>query len=363
MIARLLSLIAFCMAALAHAAEPAPIVRVEVGGNGAQRPAVVGQSVQISVTILAPNFFMSAPVFPTLQVAGAVITMPDDRAVNSTETVGGVSYAAITKTYVLTPQSAGDFTLPQPEIPFTYAGGDGKPLSGSVTLPPTVIHAGGQVGSGAPGAASGVQANVGTLPAGPLQITQQFDRPVTGKDAHLRAGDAVVRTITIVAPNAPAMMIQPPVLEAPGGVKLFRADPKLSDGVAGAGETPGGRRVERVTYVFESSGTHTLPAVTVKWYDPASGKPSEAVAPAITVEVGRAGAGLGLAPTGDPFSGEDWWPAWLDGRVFAGLVGLAVIALAAFGLRRRMPAWWHTQRKAWKAAWRELRGPLPPLNP
>jgi hypothetical protein len=45
------------------------------------------------------------------------------------------------------------------------------------------------------------------------------------------------------------------------------------------------------------------------------------------------------------------------------LVGLAVIALSAFGLRGRMPAWWHTQRKAWKAAWRELRGPLPPLNP
>jgi len=347
----LFSLIALYAAAPAHAAEPAPTVRVKVNG---QQPVVAGQSVQVEVTVLAPNFFLSAPVFPQLHIAGAVATMPDERGINSTESIDGVSYAGIRKTYVLTPQGAGDLALPQAEIRFTYAGDDGKPRAGSVTLPPTVIRAGAQ--GGAPKTAS---AGNGTLPAGPLQITQQFDRPITGKAANLHAGDAVVRTITILAPNAPAMMIQPPVLDAPRGVKLFKADPQLSDGVSSAGEAPGGKRVERVTYILESSGRHTLPPVIVSWYDPASGKPAQSVAPAVTVEVGRAAPGIGLTPSGMPFDAGAPWPEWFDWRLPAGLTGVVLIALAVFSVRKRQDAW----RRAWRGFRRNLRGQLPPLNP
>jgi len=351
MIARLIAPIALCTAALAHAAEPAPTVRVTVNG---QQPAVVGQSVQIEVTVLAPNFFQSAPVFPQLRIAGAVATMPDERGINSTETIDGVSYAGIRKTYVLTPQSAGDLALPQAEIRFTYAGDDGKPRAGSVTLPPMVIRAGAQGG-----ATTTARASTATLPAGPLQITQQFDRPITGKDAHLRAGDAVVRTITILAPNAPAMMIQPPVLDAPRGVKLFKADPQLSDGVSGAGETAGGKRVECVTYILESSGRHTLPAVTVDWYDAASCKPAQSVAPAVTVEVGRASPGIGLSPSGGAFDAGAPLAEWFDWRLLAGLAALVLMALAGFAVRKRRDTW----RQVWRRFRRNLSGQLPPLNP
>jgi hypothetical protein len=350
-----IALIALCTVAPAHAAEPAPTVRVKVNG---QQPAVVGQSIQVEVTVLAPNFFLSAPVFPQLRVAGAVATMPDERGINSTETIDGVSYAGIGKTYVLTPQSAGDLALPQAEIHFTYAGDDGKPRAGSVTLPATVIHAGAQ-GSATTAAA---RPATSTLPVGPFQITQQFDRPVTGKDAHLHAGDAVVRTITILAPNAPAMMIEPPELDAPRGVKLFKADPQLSDGAASAGEPSGGKRVEHATYVLERSGRLTLPAVTVHWYDPASGKPAQSVAPAVTLEVGRAAPGIGLSPSGQTFDAGALWPEWLDWRVFAGLAGLAAVALIALA-GRAVSKRWHAWREAWRARLRNLGGQLPPLNP
>jgi hypothetical protein len=122
-------------------------------------------------------------------------------------------------------------------------------------------------------------------------------------------------------------MIEPPSMSAPRGVRQFRADPQLQDGVAASGDEPagttGGRRVETVTYVFEGSGHYTLPAVTVAWYDPATGKRAESSAPAVTVEVGHAAPGLGLAPTGAPVR----IPGWLDWRTAALLAG-AAFALA-----------------------------------
>lgn len=349
---RWLAFLFVLLCGVAHAAGPTARVRV-LG----QQPVVAGQSVQIEVTILAPNFFLSAPAFPALQVPGAVVTMPDERAINSTETVDGASYAGIRKTYVFTPQTGGDFVLPKPEIHFTYAGDDGKPQEGAVTLPPTTIHAGGQQGTPVE-----QQATAPLLPAARLHVGQTFDHPISGKDAYLRAGDALVRTVTIFAPGAPAMMIEPPSMSAPRGVRQFRADPQLQDGVAASGDEPagttGGRRVETVTYVFEGSGHYTLPAVTVAWYDPATGKRAESSAPAVTVEVGHAAPGLGLAPTGAPVR----IPGWLDWRTAALLAG-AASALAWIAWR------WHA---GWRPKWGRTKAgkprrppvqPLPPLNP
>lgn len=354
---RWLAVMLLILSGVAHAA--APTVRVRVLGP---QPVVAGQSVQIEVTILAPNFFLSAPAFPALQVPGAVVTMPDERGVNATETIDGASYAGIRKTYVFTPQTAGDFTLPTPEIHFRWSGDDGKPQDATVTLPPTTIHAGGQRNASQ---ASAVQASgpAPLLPASPIHIRQTFDQAISGKDAHLRAGDALVRTITIFAPGTPAMMIEPPQLAAPRGVRQFRADPQLQDGVAAAGDEPagatGGRRVETVTYVFEGSGHYTLPAVSVAWYDPATGKRAQSSAPAVTIDVARAAPGLGLAPTG---GAPMRLPGWLDWRMATLLAGVALTAgYAAWrwrrGWRPRGPAT-HTGKTH-----RSKAPPLPPLNP
>ena len=344
-----------CAATLAHAAGPS--VRVRVVGP---QPVVAGQSVQVEVTVLAPNFFLSAPAFPVLQIPGAVVTMPDDRGINSTETIDGASFAGIRKTYVVTPQGAGDFALPPIEFRFTHAGNDGKPQTATVTLPPTTIHASGQAGK----SGQGTQDTV-ALPAGALQVTQQFDKPID-EDSKLRAGDALVRTITIVAPGTPAMMIAPPAppaLQPPRGVRQFRADPVLQD------DASGGRRIETITYVFEDSGRHTLPAVPVSWYDAATGRRAASTAPAVTVNVARAAPGLGLSPSG----GLAWRaPAWLDDIDWLMTGAIVLVALVlGYGLWR-----WRREHGAASAAWRARwhrttetcsslwhRSGLPPLNP
>lgn len=302
--------------ALALAADP--VVRVEVA---AQQPVLPGQQIRIEVTILAPNFFLSAPVFPTLQVPGAIVTMPDDRGQNTVETIGGVSYAGIRKTYLFAAEQGGDYQLPQVSIAFTYSGDDGKPRQGSVTLPATTIRA-----AGAAGAPAGA-----TLPVARLNVTQRFDRPVSGPQAQFHAGDALVRTITTFAPQTQAMMIRPPKVEAPSGVRVFAGDPRLSDVAHDSAGNTGGSRTDRITYVFEHSGTYTLPAVKVEWFDPATRKPGESEAPEVKVEVASAPGLAGLSPTGPhaaPLPGEGG-TAW---RLWLWAAGGALVLLLAWAL-------------------------------
>jgi hypothetical protein len=170
-------------AAVAQAA--APLVRVHVLGK---QPAFVNQQIRFEVEILTPNFFTSAPQFPNIQIPGAIITMPDESGVNSTEKIGGLTYASITKTYIFAAQQAGDFTLPPLVVKFTYGGDDGKPIQGQVKFPPTKISAKLPEGAAAtPGGAA--------QPVAKVTIKQSFDRAVTGKAVALQAGDALVRTL------------------------------------------------------------------------------------------------------------------------------------------------------------------------
>lgn len=325
-LAPLLLLMAALLLPLLARAAAGPAVRVEVG---AKQPVRVGQQVSIDVTILAPNFFMSAPAFPVLQVPGAVVTMPDERALNSTETIDGVAYAGIRKTYAFTAEQDGDFELPAATVRFTYAGDDGAPRQGSVTLPPTRIRA---------GAGGTVKAGAGAgplLPVARLAVTQALDHAPDDGSVRLHAGDALVRTVTTFAPQTQAMMIHPPHATAPRGVRVFSADPRLSDHARGA-PGPGGTRVDTITYVFERTGTYSLPPVTVDWVDPATGKPAKSEAPAVKVVVAAARPGGALAPGGPsagalPGEGGLPWRALLWGAC----VLLAVLAAGLLWWRAR----------------------------
>lgn len=337
-LARWLLLAVLLLPWLAHAAAQ-PRVRVEVG---ARQPVLVGQQVAVDVTILAPNFFMSAPAFPALQVPGAVITMPDERAQNSTEIIDGVTYAGIRKRYAFTAEQDGDFELPAATVRFTYAGDDGAPRQGSVTFPATRIRAGAGGAIGAAGQGAGATRPL--LPVARLTVTQALDHAARDGAVHLHAGDALVRTVTTFAPRTQAMMIRPPHAPALRGVRLFSADPRLSDhasdGSDGAG--PGGTRVDIFTYVFERSGTYTLPPVTVDWFDAATRQPAHSEAPAIRVVVAAARGGGPLAPGGPsagalPGEGGMSWRmlAWIG----AGLLGLLAVALLWRRLRPAVERW------------------------
>nr|WP_236901263.1 BatD family protein [Cupriavidus necator] len=327
-VASLLLLVAAWLWPWSARAAAEPIVRVEVG---ARQPVLVGQQVGIDITILAPNYFLSAPAFPALQVPGAVVTLPDARALNSTETIDGVVYAGIRKTYAFTAEQDGEFRLPAVVIRVTYAGDDGAPRQGSVTLPVTTIRAG---AGGTATAAAGGSAGRRLLPVAQLTVTQTLDHDPDHGVVRLHAGDALVRTVTTFAPQTQAMRIVPPQAAAPRGVRMFRADPRLSDH-AGAAPGPGGTRIDTLTYVFERPGSYTLPAVTVDWVDPATRQPARSEAPMVKVEVAAARHAGALAPGGPSagaLPGEGGWPR----RMLLWAAGALLAAAALAALWRRL---------------------------
>ncbi|HWK65971.1 MAG TPA: hypothetical protein VNS34_13590 [Rhizobiaceae bacterium] len=304
-----------------------PVVRAQIVTPGSYVP---GQQIMIQVDVLAPNFFLSPPQFPLFDLPNAIVTLSDARAQNLTEKIDGETYAGIRRNYLVTAQVAGSFVLPPAEITFNYAAVPGQSTTGSATLPPLTFTV-----APAEGAAAGSAAATG------IEVAQALDQD----PATLKAGDMLVRTITVSAHGLQAMMIPAPTFTAPEGVRIYRHDPKLSDDSSDGLSL--GKRVDKVTYGFNKPGTYALPAVEVSWYDPIAKKNDVATAPVVTAVVAESAAFQpAIAP---PVQAErrgvalgDWAPYALLG---AGL--LVIMVLAGWLAARLWPGFvaWRTARR------------------
>ena len=301
----------FLIAMPAVAADP--VARASLQSKGT---IYVGQQVLITVDILVPNYFLQPPQLPPLDLPGAIVTLQDG-ALNLNETIGGISYSGIQRTYIVVPQRAGEFTLPSAEITFDYAAVPGQTTQGKSSLPPlhfTVESAPGET-AGSPG-----------VVAAKITVTQDLSPdPKT-----LRAGDTLVRTITVRAEGLRAMMIPAVDFTAPEGVRIYGQDPVLSEETGPRGQPIAGVRKDVAQYLFAAAGQYELPAIDISWFDPATEKTESVSAAAIRVSVTDIPAvATGLAP---PVQ-EPEEPAfnWFSAAMIAGaflLAGLVIWLLA-----------------------------------
>ncbi len=328
---RLCRLIAalFCWIAAAGPALSAdPLARAALQSEGT---LYAGQQILIDVDVLVPNYFLQPPQFPAIDLPGAIVTLDNGRALNLNETIDGTAYSGIRRTYVVTPRSPGDFTLPPAVISFAYAAVPPQATRGEVTLPPlrfTVREAPGGAGE-RPGV---VAAKVG--------ISQELDRD----PAALKAGDTLVRTVTVRAEGLRAMMIPEPDFSAPEGVRLYRQDPALSEETDRNGQSIAGIRKDVASYLFREPGTFVLPAVVLSWFDPASAATQSANAPAVSVTVAAAAS---RSPAIAPPAPEPQRPPfdWLRLATIAGGVFLTALVLwASANALSRLEAWWQERR-------------------
>ncbi|MEQ1956121.1 hypothetical protein [Mesorhizobium sp. CN2-181] len=292
-----------------------PFARATVKAQGTIYP---GQQITIDVDVFVPNFFMSPPQFPLFDLPNAVVTLPDSGAENLNETVDGESFAGVSRSYLVTPQAAGDYVLPQAEITFTYAAVPGQASPGKVTLPPTKFTVTAQ---------PGVEAGGAFVTAARVGVEQALDRDTQT----IKAGDSLVRTVTVTADGMQAMLIPEPSFDAPDDVRIYRHDPKVEDQRTARGEFVVGRRTDTVTYLFEKAGSYTLPAVEVHWFDPKSGKDETASAPAVAVTVSEAAASESvIAPPAPVETPRSAW-AGIDWRWWLPVAGVAMAALLGAG--------------------------------
>lgn len=326
----LVALIVSLLSLATSAVAADPFARATIATKGT---IYAGQQVEIDVDVFVPNFFLSPPQFPLFDLPGTVVTMPDDRGLNLNETVDGVGFSGIRKTYIVTPRAAGDYTLPPVEIPFGYAAVPGETTQGRVTLPRLRLTVAAVPGS------TGAQAGV---TAAKVTIVQTFDRDLTS----LIAGDALVRTVTVNAARLTAMMIPEPSFDAPANVQVYVHDPVLSEDKSEEGDLRGGIRKDTATYVFGKPGDYTLPAITLQWFDPSSGKQQTTEAPAVKVSVAAAPASAyDLSPPPPPPEKVPF--DWLLAVKIAAIVSAfgTAIWLSAEGLSRLEQKWQSYQSK------------------
>jgi hypothetical protein len=214
---------------------------------------------------------------------------------------------------------AGSFTLSGEPITFLFAGDDGKPVAGSVAIPPTLFTV---------SAIPGQDPNSMDFVAEKVVISQSFDRD----PATLKVGDTLVRTVTVFADNTQAMMIPAPTFSAPAGVTLYSQTPVLADNAHDEDGKIGSSRTDRVSYVMQQAGTFEIPVVSLDWFDTTSHANKTASIAGATATVAAAPPPSQAIPP--PSETQQDAPSSLDratrhSLIVAGLAALGAIALYA----------------------------------
>ncbi|MDM9646785.1 BatD family protein [Rhizobium sp. S163] len=264
----------FALFALRASAEE-PFVRSAIEADDT---IVAGEQIRLTVDVFAPGFFTSPPDFPLFEVPDALVTLPEERAQNLSQTVAGVQYSGIRKQYAIVPEKSGAFNVPPISINFNYSI-DGKPTKATVATQAVSFEV-------APPTSSSV-----LFAAHDVEITQSFD----GDPAKLKVGDALVRTIVVTAKETQAMLLPPVDVGDAMGLRQYSQPPKLEDVSAGRGDIQS-RRTETISYTAEVEGTFALPAIHYAWFDLDKSGQAFADLPSIKVSVAPALSHSAIAP-------------------------------------------------------------------
>ena len=284
MIARLA--IALLIAAMPVAASaqqagvPEPIVRTTI-----DPPRVmVGQAARLHVDVLAPNYMTSPPVLPDFQLRNAVTRQL--QSVNTSEPQNGVAYAGVRYEFAIYPLEAGSYALSDQKVTIKYAAEPPATREAVVALPGLEFEA------FIPDAAAGLQP---FLSASKLTAEQTIQR----SSQQLKAGDSVTRSVIIKAEGTPAMLLPPTAFAATDGLAVYPAQPSLQDKTDGRTDVLSATRVDSATYMLERPGNYALPAIEVRWWNPAKNRIETAHLDAVSLQVAPNPAAQGAAASGE----------------------------------------------------------------
>lgn len=293
---------------------------------------IPGQPVVLRIKILVPTWMPTPPVYPGLEQPDLMVRLPDRATTPISERIDGETWSGTSRAYRLYPLAAGTFALDGKAVTVTYADPDGaEPLT--VDLPLPAIRIAAQVPDNARDLSPFIAAEGFTL-------EQSFEGADEGE---VQVGGAVTRIVTARIEGTTPILI-PTLLPEPAGgpLRAYADEPRVEES-----ENRGrlsGTRTERVSYVAQSGGPASLPALTVRWLDLGSGQIETATLP-----------GLDLSVADPPPPPPD--PLRLAGYGAGAIALILFIALAQRRLAPRLELWRAGRRAAWeasepRAAWR-----------
>jgi hypothetical protein len=266
----LLLLLALCGPA-STLADPAPqlIARAHLEPAG---PVVAGSEVKLVVDLLTTTWFTEAPDWPLFTIPGAIVSLPDEQAVNLSETINGTHWFGVSRAYRIAPQAGRMYEIPAITIT-VHPGG----MSGPATVTTPALKLVTTVPPGAQGMAT-------FFPAPKLTVTQTIE-PAAG---HLTVGVPLTRTITQRAAGTESMFIPPVTLADVPGLKRYAKPATTKNIVEDRAGLVAGERTDSVTYLADRSGRYTLPPVTVEWWNTTTQRKETIVLPAVHLSVAAA---------------------------------------------------------------------------
>jgi hypothetical protein len=199
---RFLALIIFALAtSTAALAQGQPIVRASVSPDTVN----VGESAELTVTVLVPTWFTRPSIYPSFELANAITRLPADSSYNIRERIGNESWSGIVRTYEIYPLLGATYRLSGLSVEVTYANLGGDPRTTAVKIPEVAIR--GRVPAGAEALDPYIAGQ---------SLSLRLD--VNGELDSLEAGDAVVLEYVAELDGLPAIFIPPlaPNLEFDG---------------------------------------------------------------------------------------------------------------------------------------------------
>jgi hypothetical protein len=154
------------------------------------------------------------------------------------------------------------------------------------------------------------------------------EQTVQRSSDQLKAGDAVIRTVTIKAEGTPAMLLPPQDFAAIDGLTLYPTQPVLQDKTDRRTDVLTATRVDSATYMLQRTGDYLLPAIDIRWWNVDAGKVELAHLDAVQFQVA---ANPTQGTISDGINSVRWnWSAILD--VISEHWPLAALIAAAFAV-------------------------------
>jgi hypothetical protein len=289
----------------------------------------VGQPVRLWIEVMTRTWFLEAPRYPsTIEVAKAIVIPPESFGVNSTERIGGETYAVQGRYFTIFPQTTGEFSVPSVPVTLAVARDDASRSPEIVLRTETVT-----IEASLP---SGVEGHGLVLSTPSLTMSEQYSRPTDG----LQVGDSFERRVTMNIDNSVAMLLPPTEFAAGEGIAVYPAQPEVTD-TRNRGQMSG-RRVDSATYVMEAEGNYVLPAITLYWWNLSKSQLEQEELPQVEIEV-VADPDLAAEHLGQPeeaeelaepavATGEPGW-GWRQWTLVLGALALGALIFSRIGRR------------------------------
>jgi len=298
---RLIVTIALLASMVSARGQELPIVRIEAIPD----TVLVGEAIELKVTVIVPTWFTRPTVYPSFELSGAITRLPADSSFSYRERVGSESWSAIERSYQIFPLLGATYRLDGQSLSITYANPGSDALTANIDMPAVSFRA--------------------TVPAGAetlnpyiagsrLELSLEVDSDLDT----LKIGDAIVLTYSAELDGLPAIFLPPLAPELTfEGASVYSDAATLVDGAVAS-------RTEKITLVFDGGGNYNIPEFQLGFWNTQTNAIEQVKAGGFSIVV--SGPAVAVAP---PLAAEQQWK-----RLAAVLVA---IGLAIFAIYRQGP--------------------------